>query len=312
MQKGGFRCRSSKIAAISWPALSVAGGRGRAWRQEHRSPTRGRRRRPRSVFSRNPASASRPDDGRGAGACRGLHRRPLCRVRGRQHGRADGHERQDRYCHGLRGRARSANWMPAPQSPCWRACIQAATSCLRISPSTPSSDLKGRSVAIPQRTDYGPRLSLSIMTAYIGLDPRKDINWVTSSTPNPMELFAAGKMDAFFGSPPDATGAARPQDRPSDSQDRHRSALVAVFLLHAGGRRDYVHSNPVATKRVIRAILKATDMCAAEPERAARRLVEAGYGPLRLRAGDDERPAVRQVARVQPGGHDTLLRVAPA
>ena len=39
-------------------------------------------------------------------------------------------------------------------------------------------------------------------------------------------------------------------------------------------RRDYVRSYPVATKRLLRAILKATDMCAAEPQWAAQRLVK--------------------------------------
>ena len=35
--------------------------------------------------------------------------------------------------------------------------------------------------------------------------------------------------------------------------------------------------NPIATKRALRAILKATDICANEPERAARYLFEQGY-----------------------------------
>ena len=38
-----------------------------------------------------------------------------------------------------------------------------------------------------------------------------------------------------------------------------------------------MRKNPVATKRALRAILKATDVCATEPERAARRLVDAGF-----------------------------------
>jgi len=33
----------------------------------------------------------------------------------------------------------------------------------------------------------------------------------------------------------------------------------------------------VATKRAVRAILKATDMCALEPERAARTIVDRGF-----------------------------------
>jgi NitT/TauT family transport system substrate-binding protein len=40
-----------------------------------------------------------------------------------------------------------------------------------------------------------------------------------------------------------------------------------------------VRKNPVATKRALRAILKATDFCATEPERAARRLVDGGFTP---------------------------------
>jgi len=35
--------------------------------------------------------------------------------------------------------------------------------------------------------------------------------------------------------------------------------------------------HPVATKRVLRAFLKATDLCASEPERVARLLVDRGY-----------------------------------
>ena len=40
---------------------------------------------------------------------------------------------------------------------------------------------------------------------------------------------------------------------------------------------DFVRNNPVATKRVVRAIMKATDLCLAQPEWAARRLVDGGF-----------------------------------
>jgi Uncharacterized protein conserved in bacteria (DUF2062) len=43
------------------------------------------------------------------------------------------------------------------------------------------------------------------------------------------------------------------------------------------GNREFVRDHPVATKRFLRAILKANDMCAAEPERTAQRLVDAGF-----------------------------------
>jgi NitT/TauT family transport system substrate-binding protein len=44
------------------------------------------------------------------------------------------------------------------------------------------------------------------------------------------------------------------------------------------GNREFVRDHPVATKRFLRAILKANDMCAAEPERTAQGLIDAGFG----------------------------------
>ena len=43
------------------------------------------------------------------------------------------------------------------------------------------------------------------------------------------------------------------------------------------GNADYVRNYPAATKRVLRAILKGADLCAAEPERVARQLIDAGF-----------------------------------
>jgi NitT/TauT family transport system substrate-binding protein len=41
------------------------------------------------------------------------------------------------------------------------------------------------------------------MAAQVALDPAKDIDWVTSQSPKPSELFAEGKIDAFLGFPPE-------------------------------------------------------------------------------------------------------------
>jgi len=45
------------------------------------------------------------------------------------------------------------------------------------------------------------------------------------------------------------------------------------------GNREFVLRHPVATKRAMRAILKATDLCASEPARVARLLVDGGFTP---------------------------------
>ena len=49
------------------------------------------------------------------------------------------------------------------------------------------------------------------------------------------------------------------------------------YCCMLAGNADYVRNYPAATKRVLRAILKAADLCAAEPERVARRLIEGGF-----------------------------------
>jgi NitT/TauT family transport system substrate-binding protein len=43
------------------------------------------------------------------------------------------------------------------------------------------------------------------------------------------------------------------------------------------GNREFVAWHPMATKRALRAILKAADLCAREPARIAQMLVDQGY-----------------------------------
>ena len=60
-------------------------------------------------------------------------------------------------------------------------------------------DLKGKSVGL----NNAPPHQLTLMAAEVGLDPAKDLHWVTDPALNPLELFAAGKIDAFLGYPPE-------------------------------------------------------------------------------------------------------------
>ena len=135
------------------------------------------------------------------------------------------------------------------------------------------SDLKDKRVGV-EFIGSTPHVLLSIMAAQIGLDPVNDIRWVTGPKVDPMQLFIDGKVDAFVGSPPWSL----------DLRERHigeillRSAVdrpwAQYFCCMLGGNREYVRNHPIATKRVLRAILKATDLCATEPRQIARRLVE--------------------------------------
>jgi NitT/TauT family transport system substrate-binding protein len=138
------------------------------------------------------------------------------------------------------------------------------------------TDLKGKSVGVPA-IRAGPYLFLASMAGYVGLDPAKDINWVTSATAKPIELFKDGKIDAFLGFPPE------PQELHAlklghvivdSSVDRPWSQYFCCVLA---GNAHFVRKNPVATKRVLRAVLKAADLCAVEPKRVAQRLVDGGF-----------------------------------
>jgi NitT/TauT family transport system substrate-binding protein len=118
---------------------------------------------------------------------------------------------------------------------------------------------------------------LSTMAAYVGLDPDKDIHWVRSTSPKPIELFAEGKIDAFLGFPPEPQELrARKIGRVivNSAIDRPWSQYYCCLLA---AHRDFTRKYPVATKRVLRAILKAADICVTEPMLVARRIVDGGF-----------------------------------
>ena len=58
--------------------------------------------------------------------------------------------------------------------------------------------------------------------------------------------------------------------------DRPWSQYFCCMLI---GNADFVRRNPIATKRVVRAMMRATDICAAKPDWVAQRLVDRGFTP---------------------------------
>ena len=139
-------------------------------------------------------------------------------------------------------------------------------------------DLKGKNVGV-QSIGSSQHVFLSVIAAHVGLDPAKDIHWVTSTSPKPMELFADGKIDAFLGLPPE----------PQELRGRNIGRVIVnsvldrpwsqYFCCVLAANREYIRKYPVATKRVLRAIVKAADLCASEPTRVARQIVDAGFTP---------------------------------
>ena len=139
-------------------------------------------------------------------------------------------------------------------------------------------DLKGKSVAVTG-LGSGRHVLLSLMLAHIGLDPRRDVRLVEDPPADAIQLLADGKLDAFMAFPPE------PQELRArkighvvvdTARDRPWSQYFCCVLA---GNREFVRARPVATKRLMRAVLKATDLCVTQPDRVARLLVAKKFAP---------------------------------
>jgi NitT/TauT family transport system substrate-binding protein len=165
------------------------------------------------------------------------------------------------------------------------------------------TDLKGKTVGVAA-LGSSDHLFVSVMAAHFGLDPANDVHWVTSQSPTPAELFAAGKIDACLGLPP----------VPQELRTRNIGHVVVnsamdrpwseYFCCMLAGDRDYVQKNPIATKRVLRAILKGADLCAGDPVRAAQRLVDGGF----TASYDDALQTMRDVPYDTPRTRCAIMR----
>jgi NitT/TauT family transport system substrate-binding protein len=143
------------------------------------------------------------------------------------------------------------------------------------------SDLKGKKVGIDV-LGSAKFIYVSVMVANVGLDPRNDIEWVERSGTDPTalfptELFVERKVDAFLAFPPE----------PQELRARRVGKVILntttdkpwsqYFCCMLAGSNEFIQNHPVATKRLLRSMLKANNICAAEPQRAARQLVDRGF-----------------------------------
>ncbi len=140
-------------------------------------------------------------------------------------------------------------------------------------------DLKGKRIAI---SGFGSseHVFISSMVAYVGMDPGRHVEWiVTGTTTDAMELFIQGGADVFLAFPPE------PQELRA-RQFGHVIVDTAVdrpwsnyFCCMVAASRQFATRYPVATRRALRAFLKAADLCESEPETVANLLVSRGYEP---------------------------------
>ena len=158
-------------------------------------------------------------------------------------------------------------------------------------------DLKGKTVAVPA-LGSSHHVLIASMAAYVGVDPKRDINFVTHPVEQSAQLLAEEKVDALIGFPPVPQEDPREEDRSCHRQHRPRSALGAVFLLHRCGQPG------------IRPQASGGDQAGSASDHEgnrllcrrarARRALGRGQGlPLRLLTTNDERTQLRAMARLR-------------
>src|SRR5262245_45553981 len=110
-------------------------------------------------------------------------------------------------------------------------------------------DLKGRKVAVSV-LGSGEHVYIASMLAYVGMNPMKDVEWVTARTvPDSMRLFIEGRADAFLGFPP----------QPQELRARRIGRVIVntttdrpwsqYFCCVAVARREFTARYPEATRR---------------------------------------------------------------
>lgn len=139
-------------------------------------------------------------------------------------------------------------------------------------------ELKGKTVAV-QYFGGGDHVLLSSMLAYVGIKP-DEVKWIVGeNASDAMHLFTEGKADAFL---------AFSQQSEELRQKKIGQVIIDTavdrpwsqyFCCVVAANREFTQRNPVATKRALRAILKAADICAADPQRVARFLSDKLYEP---------------------------------
>lgn len=137
-------------------------------------------------------------------------------------------------------------------------------------------DLKGKTIPV-SAMHSAEHVFLSSMLAYVGIDPRRDIQWIVRPPSESIRLLAEEKVDAYLAFPPE----------PQMLRDRNIGRVLVrtavdrpwcdYYCCILTGNSNFVRQRPEATRRALRAFLKAADLCVEQPARVARTVVELGF-----------------------------------
>jgi len=138
-----------------------------------------------------------------------------------------------------------------------------------------------------------PNVFFRALIGYVGLDPDNDVEYVVVPKDEAIELFKRGKIDAFLSFPPgpqQLRAAGIGQVLVDTNVDRPWSQYYCCMIT---GRRDFIRNNPIATRKVIRSILRANDLVSQDPAMAAQLLVDK-----KVRKADDQEFMVQSLREI--------------
>ncbi|TJU87449.1 MAG: ABC transporter substrate-binding protein [Mesorhizobium sp.] len=138
------------------------------------------------------------------------------------------------------------------------------------------TDLRGKRVGVGNIGSH-PQILVSLMANYVGLDPANDINWVESR--NPIQSFMDNEVDAVLSAMPEPLRLRAKKIGHTVVSNEVDRPWSQYFCCMVAGNADYVNKHPATTKRVLKAILTAADLCASNPELAAQGLIAQGFVP---------------------------------
>lgn len=118
---------------------------------------------------------------------------------------------------------------------------------------------------------------LAVTLANVGIDVRTDVTVVTLPHNEAANALSSGEADGMTSYPPFAHGV-QAKGIGHVVLDANVDGPWSQYLFSmATVHRDFFTKNPMATKRALRALLRAADLVAKDPRRAARAMVDLGF-----------------------------------
>jgi len=140
------------------------------------------------------------------------------------------------------------------------------------------AELKGKTIAM-NGVGSIPHIFLSSIATFVGLDPRKDIKWVERPYAEAKRLYVEGKVNAFLAFPPDGLDLRSKRIGSvilTSALDRPWSQYFCCMVV---ANKEFARKNPVASKRALRALVKANEICASDPVLAVKSYTKQGFSP---------------------------------